>query len=88
MSKSVFSGIFFYYPILYSDAVQRYFESQKRKWRESSSISQQARILVQAKKRKVRARKVRVSSCCCFLSFIIPINVISLIHICIFYTAV
>ena len=47
---------------LYSEAVQRYFESQKRKWREFLDTTQQARTAVQAKKRKIRARKVRVNS--------------------------
>ena len=41
------------------EAIQRYFESRRRNWRESNS-SDQGKIMAQSKKRRVRARMERV----------------------------
>ena len=41
------------------EAIQRYFESRRRLWRESTAPNQE-RVLEQSKKRRIRARKDRV----------------------------
>ena len=48
-------------------AIQRYFESRRRSWRETTDPTQQQRVTLQNKRRKVRARKQRVcmSVCTC-----------------------
>lgn len=43
-----------------SGAIQRYFESRRRCWREATDPSQQQRVSHQNKHRKVRSRKQRV----------------------------
>ena len=47
--------------LLYLGAIQRYFESRRRCWRELTDPAQQDRVLKQAKSRRVRACKQRVS---------------------------
>ena len=42
-------------------AIQRYFESRRRNWRESTDQSQQDRVAKQSKCRRVRSRRLRVS---------------------------
>ena len=44
-------------------AVQRYFESQRRGWRETTDPAQQERVSFQNKRQKLRARKQRVCVC-------------------------
>ena len=44
-------------------AIQRYFESRRRSWREMTDPAQQKRVSLQNKRRKIRARKQRVCAC-------------------------
>ena len=43
-------------------AIQRYYESRHRSWRESTDPTQQQRVARQAKNRRSRSRKLRVSN--------------------------
>lgn len=45
---------------MYIEAIQRYFESRRRVWRESVALDQR-RVIEQNKRRRIRARKERVS---------------------------
>lgn len=48
--------------IIVAEAIQRYFESRRRLWRESVAPDQD-RVAQQSKKRRIRARKERVIIC-------------------------
>lgn len=52
--ENVYSGL------LIDRAIQRYFESRRRSWRETTDPTQQQRVTLQNKRRKVRARKQRL----------------------------
>ena len=54
---------------MHAGAIQRYFESRKINVRESDP-SQKDRVAIQAKSRRQRSRRSRVS-CCCFFHTIV-----------------
>lgn len=64
-SKSLFAkSIFMLFHLNVNNtagAIQRYFESRRRNWRELTDPSQQQRVKKQARNRRIRSRRLRVS---------------------------